>query len=60
MTISRKVAGAGFEWGSLEGVWEKLEGKLVELRQAVASGDRPHAETELGEFFSPWRCGPLV
>jgi len=51
MAISRKAAGAGFEWDSLEGVWEKLEEELAELRQAVASGDRPHAETELGEVL---------
>jgi XTP/dITP diphosphohydrolase len=51
MTISRKAAAAGFEWDDLEGVWQKVHEELAELKEAVASGDRPHAETELGDVL---------
>jgi XTP/dITP diphosphohydrolase len=51
MAISRKAAAAGFEWDDLDGVWQKVHEELDELKQAVAAGDRPHAETELGDVL---------
>ncbi len=51
MTISRKAAAAGFEWDDLAGVWEKVHEELEELKEAVASGDRAHAQTELGDVL---------
>jgi XTP/dITP diphosphohydrolase len=51
MAISRKAAAAGFEWDSMEGVWEKVHEELDELKEAVASGDQPHAESELGDLL---------
>ena len=51
MTISRKAARAGFEWDAMQGVWDKLTEELEELRQAVASGDRAHAQEELGDVL---------
>ena len=51
MAISRKAAAAGFEWEAIEGVWAKVEEELAELRQAVASGNRVHAEEELGDVL---------
>ena len=51
MAISRKAAAAGFEWEAIEGVWAKVEEELAELRQAVASGNRAHAEEELGDVL---------
>jgi XTP/dITP diphosphohydrolase len=51
MTISRKAAAAGFEWDGIEGVWEKVAEELVELKEAVASGDRAHAQEELGDVM---------
>jgi XTP/dITP diphosphohydrolase len=51
MAISRKAAGAGFEWDDLDGVWQKVHEELEELQQAVTSGDRAHAETELGDVL---------
>jgi len=49
--ISCQAAAAGFEWDSLEGVWAKLDEELAELREAVASGDRAHAQQELGDVL---------
>ncbi len=51
MTISRKAAAAGFEWDDLAGVWDKVHEELEELKEAVASGDRAHAQTELGDVL---------
>jgi XTP/dITP diphosphohydrolase len=51
MTISRKAAAAGFEWEAIEGVWAKVQEELDELREAVASGDRTHAQEELGDVL---------
>jgi XTP/dITP diphosphohydrolase len=51
MTISRKAAAAGFEWDDMAGVWEKVHEELDELKEAVASGDRVHAQEELGDVL---------
>ena len=51
MAISRKAAAAGFEWNDLDGVWAKVHEELDELKEAVAAGDRAHAETELGDVL---------
>jgi len=51
MTISRKAAAAGFEWDAIDGVWAKVEEEIGELQEAVASGDRGHAQEELGDLL---------
>ena len=55
MTISRKAAAAGFEWDSIDGVWEKVHEELDELKEAVAearaTGDSAHAQEELGDVL---------
>ena len=51
MTISRKAAKAGFEWDEMAGVWAKVHEELEELKEAVASGDKDHAQEELGDVL---------
>jgi XTP/dITP diphosphohydrolase len=51
MTISRKAAAAGFEWDTMAGVWAKVHEELDELKEAVASGNRAHAQEELGDVL---------
>jgi XTP/dITP diphosphohydrolase len=51
MTISNKAAAAGFEWDDMAGVWQKVQEELDELKQAVASGNRSHAQEELGDVL---------
>ncbi len=51
MTISKKAAAAGFEWNDMAGVWAKVHEELDELKEAVASGDRVHAQEELGDVL---------
>ena len=51
MTISKKAAKAGFEWDDMSGVWDKVHEELDELKEAVASGDKAHAQEELGDLL---------
>ncbi|MCP9880606.1 nucleoside triphosphate pyrophosphohydrolase [Cyanobium sp. A1C-AMD] len=51
MTISKQAAAAGFEWDDMAGVWAKVHEELDELKEAVASGDRCHAQEELGDVL---------
>jgi XTP/dITP diphosphohydrolase len=51
MTISKQAAAAGFEWDDIAGVWEKVHEELDELKDAVASGDKAHAQEELGDVL---------
>ena len=50
-TISKKAAKAGFEWDDMDGVWEKVHEELDELKEAVANGNRGHAQEELGDLL---------
>ena len=51
MTISKKAAKTGFEWDDMAGVWDKVHEELDELKEAVASGDKAHAQEELGDLL---------
>lgn len=51
MKISRKAAGAGFEWDSVAGVWDKFQEELTEFRQAVAHESQPRQQEELGDLL---------
>ena len=51
MTISKIAAKAGFEWDDMAGVWDKVHEELDELKEAVASGDKAHAQEELGDLL---------
>ena len=51
MVISKKAADAGLEWESIEGVWEKVQEEIKELKEAIDRKDREHAEAELGDVL---------
>jgi XTP/dITP diphosphohydrolase len=55
MTISKQAAAAGFEWDDMAGVWDKVHEELEELKEAVAeamaNGNRAHAQEELGDLL---------
>jgi XTP/dITP diphosphohydrolase len=51
MKISNRAAAMGFEWESVEGVWEKFEEELGEFKEALATPDLAHQETELGDLL---------
>ncbi|MEL6605255.1 MAG: nucleoside triphosphate pyrophosphohydrolase [Cyanobacteria bacterium J06614_10] len=51
MKISKKAAKAGFEWATLDEVWEKVEEEIGELRQAIGHESKAAQEAELGDVF---------
>lgn len=51
MKISKKAAAAGFEWENAEGVWDKFEEELAELKAALKTDDKAHQQAELGDLL---------
>ncbi len=51
MKISQKAAAAGFEWETVEGVWDKFKEELAEFKEALESTDKAHQEAELGDLL---------
>lgn len=51
MKISKKAAKAGFEWKTLEGVWEKVEEELGEFRHALAYESAENQAAEFGDVL---------
>lgn len=49
--VQEKAAGVGFEWPHIEGVWEKLEEELGELRVAMEHKDAREREEEFGDLL---------
>ena len=49
--ISQKAAKVGFEWDSVEDVWQKFEEELGEFKQALAEETRERQESELGDLL---------
>ena len=51
MKISRKAAAVGFEWDTVEGVWDKFEEELDELKTAIAHESKANQQAELGDLL---------
>jgi XTP/dITP diphosphohydrolase len=51
MKISRKAAQVGFEWDTIDQVWEKFQEELAEFRQALTEDDPVHQQEELGDLL---------
>lgn len=51
MKISKRAASMGFEWENIDGVWEKFEEELGEFKEALATPDVAHQESELGDLL---------
>jgi tetrapyrrole methylase family protein/MazG family protein len=49
--ISRRAAKAGFEWGSIDGVFEKLQEEVRELQEAIEQDDDAAIEDEIGDLL---------
>ena len=47
--ISRRAVGVGFEWDSVEDVWDKVHEEIGELRETAPGS--PEAEDELGDLL---------
>lgn len=51
MKISKKAAEVGFEWESMDGVWDKFHEELGELQTAIAQESKENQEGELGDLI---------
>ncbi|MBT9316221.1 nucleoside triphosphate pyrophosphohydrolase [Leptothoe spongobia] len=51
MKISKKAAKAGFEWETLDGVWEKVEEELGEFRHALKHESTENQAAEFGDVL---------
>lgn len=49
--LQKKAAKVGFDWPNEEGVMEKLEEEMIELKSAIQSGDADAIEEELGDLM---------
>ena len=49
--ISKKAAGAGFEWENIEGVWEKFHEELDEFHHAIDHESKARQQSELGDLL---------
>jgi XTP/dITP diphosphohydrolase len=49
--ISKKAASAGFEWDSVDGVWEKFHEELDEFHHAIDHEGKARQQAELGDLF---------
>jgi len=50
-TVQKKVASVGFEWDTVEGVFEKLVEETGEIRAEMARGDTARIEDEVGDLL---------
>ena len=49
--ISTKAAKLGFEWETVEGIWDKFEEELSEFKEALKTDNVKHQESELGDLL---------
>lgn len=49
--ISKNAVKKGFEWPSVDSLWECFESEVVEFQQAIKNNDAQNAEEELGDML---------
>lgn len=49
--ISSRAAHVGFDWPTIDGIFEKLQEELLELREAIAARQSADIEDEVGDMF---------
>ncbi|WP_107669822.1 nucleoside triphosphate pyrophosphohydrolase [Cyanothece sp. BG0011] len=49
--ISVKAAKAGFEWKTVDGVWEKFNEELTEFKESLETDNKAHQQSELGDLL---------
>lgn len=49
--MQQKAAAVGFDWDDVNDVWNKLDEEIGEFKEALASGDKNHAEEEYGDIL---------
>jgi MazG family protein len=49
--VTERASSFGFDWPSVDPVWQKVEEELEELKKAVSSGDKTRSGEEMGDLF---------
>lgn len=49
--ISKKAVKCGFEWPNEGSLYECINSEFEEFKEAVAEGDKTHAEDEMGDIL---------
>lgn len=49
--LQKQAAKVGFEWPVVEGVWEKLEEEIAEVKEAILEKDNKEIEKEFGDVL---------
>lgn len=49
--LSKRAARVGFDWPDARGVLDKIREELAEVEEALAVGDRQHAQEEVGDLL---------
>ena len=49
--LSKRAARVGFDWPDARGVIDKIREELAEVEEALAAGDRQHAQEEVGDLL---------
>jgi MazG family protein len=49
--MQQKASAVGFDWDEVGEVWKKLDEEIGEFKEALASGDKDHAEEEYGDIL---------
>jgi tetrapyrrole methylase family protein / MazG family protein len=49
--LQERAAGVGFDWESVDGVLEKAEEEIQEMREAIKTGDKEKITDELGDLL---------
>ena len=49
--LQKKAADVGFDWPDASGALDKLSEETLELKEAIASGDKTHIEEEFGDLL---------
>ncbi|KAA3616537.1 MAG: nucleoside triphosphate pyrophosphohydrolase [Calditrichaeota bacterium] len=59
--LQQKAATVGFDWPSIEGVWEKLDEEIQELKEAIIKGKDAEIEDEFGDvLFATVNLGRFI
>lgn len=49
--MQQKAAAVGFDWDDVSDVWKKFDEEIGEFKDALASGDKDHAQEEFGDIL---------
>lgn len=51
LKLTKKAAKVGFDWKETADILDKADEEIAELREAIAEGDVPHIEEEIGDLL---------